>query len=88
MRGLNCLDDGSGYGTNYLSHNTSLQVVGVDLSADAIFSAQKRYKRANLTINLTDALDLKFSDSTFDAIISFDVIERCEYLNKSSSSLN
>ena len=77
VQGLNCLDAGcgSGYGTNYLAHNTSLQVVGVDLSADAIFFAQKHYTRANLTFNQTDALDLKFGDSTFDAVISFDVIE-------------
>jgi len=77
VHGLFCLDAGcgSGYGINYLSQRGAVRAAGVDLSYDAISFAKKHYKRTNLEFFQMSVLDLKFDDGTFDAVVSFDVIE-------------
>lgn len=77
IQNLACLDDGcgSGYGTHYLSQNGAKSIIGVDLSADAIRFAQKRFTEANCNFENMNSLNLAFDDNSFDAVISFDVIE-------------
>ena len=50
-------------------------VTGVDISSGAIKFAQKYYKSENIEFLQMDALNLKFKDSSFDAVICFEVLE-------------
>lgn len=75
--GLRVLDAacGEGYGSHLLAARAA-QVVGLDVSAEAIRHARKRY---GVTSNLSfvegrcDRMD--FPDASFDAVVSFETIE-------------
>jgi len=71
-----CLDDGcgSGYGTNYLANNGVSNIIGIDKYKEIKY-VKKWYQRENLEFRYMDGCNLKFGDNTFDAIISFDVLE-------------
>jgi len=75
--GLRCLDAGcgSGYGTHYLACHGAAEVTGVDISDVAIAYCRKRYSCENLCSLRMDVTDLEFPDDSFDAAISFDVLE-------------
>lgn len=77
IKGLRCLDVGCGcgYGTGYLAKNNADSIIGVDISADAIKFAKKYHKSENLEFFAMDALNLKFKNNSFDAIICFEMIE-------------
>lgn len=77
LKNLSCLDDGcgTGYGTYYLAKNGVRLIVGIDLSSEAMKFAGKHYQAENLEFVQMDALDLKFEDNSFDAVISFDILE-------------
>ncbi|MGC9001312.1 class I SAM-dependent methyltransferase [Caldisericum sp.] len=77
LKGLRCLDDGcgSGYGTYYLAKNGVSMIIGIDISSVAIKFAKKHYKAENLEFRQMDALHLQFDPNSFDAVISFDVLE-------------
>jgi SAM-dependent methyltransferase len=67
---------GIGYGTHLLAPDTAA-IVGVDISADAIDTAVQR-EAANLTfrrIPRVEEAPLPFEDSSFDVVLSFQVIE-------------
>jgi SAM-dependent methyltransferase len=78
------LDDGcgSGYGTHYLVANGVGSAIGIDNSRNAIRYASKHYRMPNLTFKVMDGCSLGFEAETFDAIVSFDVIEHIPYANK------
>ena len=68
---------GSGYGSHYVADSCS-EIVAVDISQQAISYAQNNYKKDNLEfkrIGDIESTDLPFPDTTFDAVISFQVIE-------------
>jgi 2-polyprenyl-3-methyl-5-hydroxy-6-metoxy-1,4-benzoquinol methylase len=46
---LNCLEDGcgSGYGTHYLSSNGVKEIMGIDISSEAIEYATKHFTETN-----------------------------------------
>lgn len=75
------LDDGcgSGYGAYYLATQVVGKVVGVDLSKDAIRFAGRHYWAENLVFMIMDACELTFSSRTFDAVVSFDVLEHIPF---------
>lgn len=77
VRGMYILDDGcgTGYGTYYLACNGVKHIIGIDISKNAISYAKKHYRKRNLEYRVMDGCDLEFEDGTFDAIISFDVLE-------------
>jgi SAM-dependent methyltransferase len=65
---------GQGYGTALLAHFGE-QVVGVDVSFDAVRCARRNYARENLGFVRGNANSLPFPDAVFDLVISFETIE-------------
>jgi|GEM_PF-1845453 len=66
---------GTGYGSHYLANNNAKNIVGLDISNDAISFAKKNYVLPNLSFQIGDALKTKFEDNSFDTIIAFEIIE-------------
>jgi len=64
----------TGYGTRIL-FNSAKQIVGVDVSENAISSAKNEYGHLGITFRQIDGKRLPFDDDTFDVIVSFQVIE-------------
>jgi ubiquinone/menaquinone biosynthesis C-methylase UbiE len=77
IRGLKILDAGCGhgYGSEYLADGLAKEVVGIDSDSKAIQFARRTYHAYNLSFHLMDANNLRFDDESFDAAISFEVIE-------------
>jgi len=65
---------GTGYGTHELAA-TAASAVGIDRAPEAIQYAQSRYGRLHLTYLQAAAGELPFSDSSFDLVTAFEVIE-------------
>ncbi|MCS7071715.1 MAG: class I SAM-dependent methyltransferase, partial [Anaerolinea sp.] len=66
---------GVGYGSRYLA-DAAASVIGVDVDAAAIAYARRRYGDSDrVQFMQGDALNLPFSDRTFDVICSFETIE-------------
>lgn len=72
----NVLDLGcnTGYGSNILLPSAK-KIVGVDISADAISVAKKRYSGKDIDFMIIDGKELPFPDHEFDIVISCQVIE-------------
>jgi 2-polyprenyl-3-methyl-5-hydroxy-6-metoxy-1,4-benzoquinol methylase len=69
---------GTGYGAAYLALHKADQVVGVDVSAEAIQYACCHYQVQNLSYAVNDCLALSLKDQSFDVIVSFEVIEHID----------
>lgn len=65
---------GEGYGSSHLAE-VAHQVIGVDVSQDAIGHASHRYKRDNLEFRVGSCTELPISDSSIDLVVSFETIE-------------
>jgi SAM-dependent methyltransferase len=65
---------GVGYGTAHLAE-VAASVVGVDVSADAVAYAAKRYARPRTSFRKMDVTALDFPDATFDVVCSFETLE-------------
>jgi 2-polyprenyl-3-methyl-5-hydroxy-6-metoxy-1,4-benzoquinol methylase len=65
---------GSGYGSNILAER-AYQVHGIDISIEAIDYAEKNFGGSNIHYSQGDITDLKYSDNTFDVVVSFETIE-------------
>lgn len=68
---------GTGYGTKHISA-TCREIVGVDISAEAIAVAAERYVADNLAFRQIERVEVAaapFDSSSFDAVLSFQVIE-------------
>jgi len=71
---------GSGYGTELISDHC-LQITGVDISPEAIAHAQSHFNGPNLSylqIERAEIAPLPFTDSSFDVVLSFQVIEHVQ----------
>lgn len=68
---------GAGYGTHSLSRLAS-NILGVDLSGEAVTHAANRYQKPNLRYEGGDVTSLPFEEGSFEAAISFEVIEHLE----------
>ncbi len=65
---------GDGYGSNFLAQSASA-VTGIDLFEANVTAASMKYRSAHLKFLRMDATELKFQDSFFDQVVSFQVIE-------------
>ncbi|HNW39842.1 MAG TPA: class I SAM-dependent methyltransferase [Candidatus Omnitrophota bacterium] len=65
---------GDGYGAAFLAERAKF-VQAVDYDSEVVLSAQKKYKKNNLSYSTMDALKLEFQDRKFDIVCSFQVIE-------------
>ena len=68
---------GTGYGTHAVSDCCD-RIVGVDIATDAVAFARREYQADNLSYEVIAPIEnelLPFGDASFDAVISFQVIE-------------
>jgi len=66
---------GIGYGSAILARHGASQVVGVDISPEAIAFGAKEYQAANVFLTTGDACNLPFDEPMFDVVVSFETIE-------------
>lgn len=77
VRGRHVLDIacGEGYGSAILAE-TARDVVGLDISAEAVAHATAAYRHiGNLSFGTASATRLPYGEETFDAVVSFETIE-------------
>jgi len=65
---------GDGYGANFLA-DFAKSIKAVDVLEKNVTLAQNKYKKTNLEFKKTDNAYSEFYDNTFDAVVSFQVIE-------------
>ena len=71
---------GTGYGSELLALNGN-EVIGIDISAEAVEYAQKHFKKA--TFHVGNAEDLSvYSDNSIDGVVSFETIEHLNHPEK------
>jgi SAM-dependent methyltransferase len=68
---------GEGYGSAMLAARAA-SVSGVDLSAEAVAHARRRYRAPGLSFEQADCLALPFADDSFDRVVSFETLEHLE----------
>lgn len=76
LTGKTVLDiaSGEGYGTNILSQFAS-NVIGVDISYEAVEYAKKKYRAENLNFIQGDATKIPLENNSVDVVVSFETIE-------------
>ncbi|WGZ93711.1 MAG: methyltransferase domain-containing protein [Candidatus Thiothrix putei] len=65
---------GEGYGSAMMAE-VAHSVIGVDISHEAVAHASETYEKKNLQFQQGSAVNLNFSDNTFDVVVSFETIE-------------
>jgi len=74
---------GTGYGVDYMAKEGAKQVVGVDISPEAVSYGWERYGRNRKTdFVCADGLKLPFLDNSFDTVVSFETIEHIKQYSK------
>jgi SAM-dependent methyltransferase len=68
---------GEGYGTSLLSQYV-IKIIGLDVDKDIVAHASKKYGSKNCIFRLYDGVIIPYNDDTFDAVISFQVIEHIQ----------
>ena len=84
VKGKRVLDAacGAGYGSRLLLDWGAAEVVGVDISSEAISQAKETFGRDGLTFLVADAHSLQSvleTDELFDVVVSFETIEHLEH---------
>jgi 2-polyprenyl-3-methyl-5-hydroxy-6-metoxy-1,4-benzoquinol methylase len=76
VKGRRVLDAGcgTGYGSTILAESGAEDVIGIDIAEDAVEAARGRQSRC-VHFEVADLRALPFEDASFDAIVSFEVIE-------------
>jgi 2-polyprenyl-3-methyl-5-hydroxy-6-metoxy-1,4-benzoquinol methylase len=71
---------GTGYGSDLFKTLNPGKIIGIDVSAETVDYANKKYGSDNCTFRAADITDLReFHDGMFDAVISFETIEHIEH---------
>lgn len=65
---------GEGYGSNLIAKSAD-QVVGVDISRDAVDHAKEKYTKSNLKFIEGSVFEIPVESNLFDVVISFETIE-------------
>lgn len=73
---------GCGFGCEYLARSGAKHVTGIDISNEAVKFAKTHYNSVDLDFINLDAQGLAFKDSSFDMVISFEVIEHLDNVGK------
>ncbi|MDE7311636.1 MAG: glycoside hydrolase family 99-like domain-containing protein [Eubacterium sp.] len=68
---------GEGYGSEILSE-TAAEVLGVDISKEAVKNARASYESGNLRFAVQDALCLEKLNQVFDLVTAFEMIEHIQ----------
>lgn len=68
---------GEGYGTNLLSRHV-MKIVGLDVDKNTVMNASNKYGSENCNFDAYNGIKIPYSDNTFDAIVSFQVIEHVQ----------
>jgi len=67
---------GTGYGCKILSNKGNIpEIIGVDISREAISFACANYKTAEIEFVIGDAVNLPFSKEKFDYVVCFETLE-------------
>jgi SAM-dependent methyltransferase len=65
---------GSGYGADVLAREAR-EVLGIDVSDDAIDYARQHYRAANVGFERASCLEIPAPDGSFDLVVAFELIE-------------
>ena len=65
---------GEGYGSSILAR-AARNVIGVDISEEAVRHAQKKYQGQNLEYRVGSAAQIPVADASIDLVVSFETIE-------------
>jgi SAM-dependent methyltransferase len=65
---------GSGYGAAKLARDAR-EVLGIDVSQEAVDDARQQYQAANLRFECADCLNIPGADGSFDLVVAFEIIE-------------
>ncbi|NMX21367.1 hypothetical protein C5S30_02795 [ANME-1 cluster archaeon GoMg4] len=68
---------GEGYGTSFLSKSVK-KIIGLDVDEQIVKHAQKKYGSTNCIFQVYNGKKIPFKENSFDAIISFQVIEHVQ----------
>ena len=68
---------GEGYGTNLLSQHVG-KIIGLDIDKNTITHASKKSCSENCVFEMYDGVRIPYNDHTFDAVVSFQVIEHLQ----------
>jgi ubiquinone/menaquinone biosynthesis C-methylase UbiE len=76
VKGKRVLDiaSGEGYGSNLLAKYAD-EIIGVDISEEAISHACSTYKKSNLKFKQGSVLEIPFLENSFDVVVSFETLE-------------
>ena len=72
---------GEGYGTNFLARSGA-HIVALDVDKETIKNARLKYSQKNITFKKFDGYNISYPEQSFDVIISFQVIEHVEDVEK------
>lgn len=78
VKGKKTIDLGTGYGTCSLSKFAE-NILGVGPSEETVAYAARRYNAPNLRYETGDVTNLPYPDGSFEAVVSFEVVERLEH---------
>lgn len=70
---------GVGYGSFILNLQSNADVLGVDISHEAIAYAKKNYGTENVRFEQSDLKSLQFEHGIFDCIVSFETYEHIDF---------